>query len=68
MSEYHFITHWQVEGEVQEVYDIITDVASLTRWWPSVYLDVTVLDPGDEYGIGKRASLYTKGWLPYTLR
>jgi hypothetical protein len=68
MNEYHFITHWQVEGAVQEVYDIINDVASLTRWWPSVYLDVALLDSGDEHGIGKRASLYTKGWLPYTLR
>jgi hypothetical protein len=68
MNEYHFITHWQVEGTVQEAYDIINDVASLTRWWPSVYLEVTLLDPGDEHGIGKTASLHTKGWLPYTLR
>jgi hypothetical protein len=68
MNEYHFITHWRVEGAVQEVYDITTDVASLTRWWPSVYLDVTILDPGDEHGIGKRATLHTKGCLPYTLR
>jgi hypothetical protein len=68
MNEYHFITHWQVEGTAQEVYDVINDVTSLTRWWPSVYLDVTLLDPGDEHGIGKPASLYTKGWLPYTLR
>lgn len=26
------------------------------------------LEPGDAQGIGKTVSLYTKGWLPYTLR
>jgi hypothetical protein len=40
----------------------------LPRWWPSVYLDVKVLEPGDKDGIGKVVSLHTKGWLPYTLR
>ena len=68
MSEYHFITHWQVEGTVEEVSDILEDVESLVRWWPSVYLDVKVLEPGGERGVGKLVSLYTKGWLPYTLR
>ena len=66
-NEYHFITHWQVEGDVQEVSDILEDVPSLARWWPSVYLDVNILEPGDERGVGKVVSLYTKGWLPYRL-
>ncbi len=48
--------------------DVIGDVASLPRWWPSVYLDVQVLEPGGAGGVGKLVSLYTKGWLPYTLR
>ena len=67
-NEHHFITHWQVEGDVQEVSDILEDVPSLTRWWPSVYLDVDILEPGDESGVGKVVGLYTKGWLPYRLR
>ena len=67
-NEYHFVTHWQVEGDVQEVSDILEDVPSLARWWPSVYLDVNILEPGDERGVGKVVSLYTKGWLPYRLR
>lgn len=68
MNQYHFITHWQVEGTAEEVSDILGDVASLVRWCPSVYLEVNILDPGDERGVGKVVSLYTKGWLPYTLR
>nr|HET6903155.1 hypothetical protein [Ktedonobacteraceae bacterium] len=67
-NDYHFITHWRVESTLKEVTDIIGDAADLVRWWPSVYLDVQVLEPGDENGLGKVVSLYTKGWLPYTLR
>lgn len=67
-NDYHFITHWRVESTIKEVTDIIGDAADLVRWWPSVYLDVQVLEPGDENGLGKVVSLYTKGWLPYTLR
>ena len=67
-NEYHFITRWQVEGDVREVSDILEDVPSLARWWPSVYLDVDILEPGDERGVGKVVGLYTKGWLPYKLR
>jgi len=67
-NDYHFITHWRVQGTLKEVSDIIGDAGELTRWWPSVYLDVRILEPGDENGLGKVVSLYTKGWLPYTLR
>jgi hypothetical protein len=67
-NDYHFITHWHVESTVEEVADILSDPLDLVRWWPSVYLDVKVLEPGDEYGLGRVVSLYTKGWLPYRLR
>jgi hypothetical protein len=67
-NDYHFITHWRVEGGIDEVADILKAADDLPRWWPSVYLDVKVLDPGDKDGIGKIVSLHTRGWLPYTLR
>lgn len=67
-NDYHFITHWRVKGTVQEVADVIGDVDSLARWWPSVYLNVEKLKSGDEDGVGSEYALYTKGWLPYTLR
>ena len=66
-KDYHFITQWHVPGKVKEVTDIISDNESLVRWWPSVYLRVEELAPGDADGIGKVLSLDTKGWLPYTL-
>jgi hypothetical protein len=68
INDYHFITRWRVEGTVELVSDVLDNVAGLPRWWPSVYLYVEILEPGDERGLGKLVSLYTKGWLPYTLR
>jgi hypothetical protein len=67
-NDYHFITRWRVEGTINEAADILKDAESLPQWWPSVYLDVKMLEPGDPEGVGKVVSLYTKGWLPYTLR
>jgi hypothetical protein len=67
-NEYHFITRWRIQSTAAEVSAILGDAPGLARWWPSVYLDVQVLEPGDAAGIGKLVSLYTKGWLPYTLR
>lgn len=67
-NSYHFITHWRLQGSQDEVTAIIGNAPDLARWWPSVYLKVYELEPGDERGVGKVVSLYTKGWLPYTLR
>jgi hypothetical protein len=48
---------------------VLADAPSLARWWPSVYLDVKELSPGDpQTHVGRVIDLYTKGWLPYTLR
>jgi hypothetical protein len=67
-NDYHFITTWCVKSTIEEVSEILGDARGLERWWPSVYLDVKVLEEGDERGLGRVVSLYTKGWLPYTLR
>ena len=67
-NEYAFTTQWRVESTCQEISEILGNATDLTRWWPSVYLEVQELEPGDKNGIGKVVSLYTKGWLPYTLR
>jgi len=59
-NEYVFVTHWRVRASVPEVLEILGNAEDLRRWWPSVYLDVKEHD-----GI---VDLFTKGWLPYTLR
>ncbi len=65
--EYRFLTRWSVLGTVREVSDVLGDVRELPRWWPAVYLAVEELETGDERGVGRRARLHTKGFLPYTL-
>jgi len=59
--DYIFVTRWRVEASIEEVSEILDDATSLPRWWPSVYLEVRKLPDGV-------VDLYTKGWLPYTLR
>lgn len=67
-NEYHFITNWRVQATAEEVSAVLGNAPDLVRWWPSVYLKVDQLEPGDERGIGAVIDLYTRGWLPYTLR
>lgn len=67
-NHYDFLTTWRVPGTREEVFDVLSDGDGLVRWWPSVYLQVTTTAAGDAEGVGKSMDLYTKGWLPYTLR
>ncbi len=67
-ADYQFVTTWNINAACEEVYRILEDVDHLADWWPSVYLDVKVLEKGQPGGVGKLVSLYTKGWLPYALR
>ncbi|MEW6224363.1 MAG: SRPBCC family protein [Chloroflexota bacterium] len=67
-NDYHFVTTWRLPATRDEITDVLSDAADLARWWPSVYLEVHVREPGDERGVGRVVDLHTKGWLPYTLR
>jgi hypothetical protein len=67
-SDYHFVTEWRVAGTLDEVKAVLGDAPSLTGWWPAVYLDVVQVAEGGPDGVGRTLDLYTKGWLPYTLR
>lgn len=67
-NEYRFLTSWLVRATPEEVIDILSDAADLPRWWPAVYMEARVVEPGDASGVGRLVELWTKGWLPYTLR
>lgn len=67
-NEYHFISRWRVRCTVAQAAEILGEPLKLPRWWPAVYLDVRELRPGDQNGVGRDVDLWTKGWLPYTLR
>lgn len=60
-NEYQFITKWKVNATSEEVFDILSDAEALVDWWPSVYIDVNKVED-------KKFNIYSKGFLPYTLR
>ncbi|RMG26269.1 MAG: polyketide cyclase [Bacteroidetes bacterium] len=62
--DYHFTTHWRVKGHIEDVARLIQHPLDLPFWWPAVYLDV---QKEEQHG-QSRYHLYTKGWLPYTIR
>jgi hypothetical protein len=66
--DYVFVTRWRVEATIEEVSEILHDGPGLVRWWPSVYLQARQIVPGNSSGEGGVVDLFTKGWLPYTLR
>jgi hypothetical protein len=66
-NDYHFVTTWLIPATPEEISAVLGDAEGLARWWPSVYLDVRVVEPGAPDGVGRVVALYTKGWLPYTL-
>ena len=57
-------THWLVEGSIEEVAAILAEPERLPDWWPEVYLDVRVLDPGDADGIGRSVALTPAAGCP----
>jgi len=67
-TDYHFVDRWRVEGNVEEVAEVLKDAADYPRWWRAVYLNVRVHDKGDKDGIGETGAVHAKGWLPYTIR
>ncbi len=67
-NKYRFVTRWRVDAPREEVFAVLTDSKSLSRWWPSVYRRVDqVAPPRGEDGVGKKLHLYTQDWLPYRL-
>ena len=66
-SDYHFITHWRIESTLEEINEILgKNAPDLARWWPSVYLAVKVIEPGDltMHGLGKRSNFIHRAGCP----
>ena len=66
-AEYQFVDRWFVPGaRIEDVYDVIGEQLEYPKWWGDVFLAVT----GDEGPPrpGRRASILSRGFLPYKLR
>jgi hypothetical protein len=60
-NEYHFVSHWRVEGHNRRSIGCARQCARPASQGPSVYLSVKQTEPGGD------VELVTKGRLPYTL-
>ena len=68
-TAYDFSTRWRfADTAITEVADILEDTAALPRWWPELFKQVTIVQPGADHAIGQVADCVCRARLPYTLR
>lgn len=58
--DYHFVTHWKINGPIKLVYDILTDGKNYARWWTPAYVS------SERVG-EKTFKTLVRARLPYTL-
>jgi uncharacterized protein YndB with AHSA1/START domain len=66
MADYEFVTNWNIDAPVAQVYGAIEDANSWPKWWRGVISSVE-LTPGDEAGVGSIRRTVWKSALPYKL-
>jgi hypothetical protein len=66
VAEYRFLTTWLLDSPREPVWDVIFDQEDWPSWWRGVE-KVVELDPGDEDGLGSRARMTWRSFLPYDL-
>jgi len=66
MAGYHFVSTWQIQAPVEQVWEEIYHAERWPTWWKYV-VRVDELEPGAADGVGKRLRLVFRTRLPYTL-
>ncbi|HEY2846771.1 MAG TPA: SRPBCC family protein [Pyrinomonadaceae bacterium] len=66
MSDYEFVTHWNINAPLASTYAAIEDADSWPQWWPGVVSSVE-LTPGDDSGLGSIRRTVWRSALPYNL-
>ncbi|HEV7699283.1 MAG TPA: SRPBCC family protein [Pyrinomonadaceae bacterium] len=66
MSDYEFVTVWNLDAPLERVWDAIEDADSWPTWWRGVVSSVE-LRSGDADGLGSVRRTVWKSALPYKL-
>lgn len=66
MSDYEFMTVWNIDAPLANVWDLIEDANAWPEWWKGVLRSVE-LTPGDDNGVGSIRRTTWKSALPYKL-
>ncbi len=62
-DRYHLTSQWTIRGTVDEVFEVLADVADYPQWWQGVFLAVDVNDQDGE----PVAHVVSRGFLPYRI-
>jgi hypothetical protein len=65
-SEFSFHDHWEVEGRIEYVAQMLLDTDAISCWWPQL-AGVTVDSAGCSDGSGRKFAARASGFLPYEL-
>ena len=66
MSQYAFLTTWQLRAPREAVWDVLADVEAWPQWWPAV-VAVRELNPGDERRVGSSYRVRWRAPVGYTV-
>jgi hypothetical protein len=66
MADYHYVSTWQLQAPIEQVWTAITDLEHLPAWYTGVQ-EARELVPGDAQGVGSRVRYVIKGRLPLRL-
>ena len=66
MADYHYVSTWQLQAPIEQVWAALTDLEHLPAWYSGVQ-QARELTPGDAQGIGRRVQYVIKGRLPLRL-
>jgi uncharacterized protein YndB with AHSA1/START domain len=66
MADYHYVSTWQLQAPIEQVWTAITDLEHLPAWYTGVQ-EARELTPGDALGVGRRVRYVIKGRLPLRL-
>lgn len=66
MTDYRFVTRWELQAPIETVWETVSDLTTYTKWFP-YFSEVTLITPGDPDGIGRTYRVKVRGKLPYSL-
>lgn len=66
MSNYEFVTVWDIDAPLARVWDVIEDANVWPEWWKGV-VSITELEKGDDDGVGSIRRTVWRSALPYKL-
>jgi carbon monoxide dehydrogenase subunit G len=66
MADYHYVSTWQLQAPIEQVWAALNDLEHLPTWYAGIQ-EARELAPGDAQGVGRRIRYVIKGRLPLRL-